>query len=337
MQSPGKLIIAIVAICTVAGDVRADNAPPSVDSSRRLEQSDPATTAPAPPGDKLKPDTRVPAVQVVPGNVTSKDGTTIAFERSGDGPTVILVAGALSDRSSGVRLAALLAPHFSVINYDRRGRGGSGDTQPYAVQREVEDIEALIDAAGGSAFLFGSSSGAALALETTTRLPGKVKKAALFEPPFIVDDSRPAVPADFASHMAELASSGRRGDAVEYFMTVGVGVPAEAVAQMRQSPMWPRVEKLAHTLEYDGAVMGDTLAGKPLQASRWAAATSPILVIDGGNSDAWLRHSANALAEILPNAQHHTLQGQDHSASFTAPEAFVPLLVEFFKEPTSAR
>lgn len=332
MQTPIKLILAMIALCAVASVVRADHAPRNVDSNRRLEQADPATTAPAPPGDdRHKPDTRAAAVQVVPDNVTSKDGTAIAFDRSGNGPTVILVAGALSDRSSGARLAALLAPHFTVINYDRRGRGGSGDTPPYAVQREVEDIEALIDAAGGSAFVFGSSSGAALALEATARLPGKVKKAALFEPPFIVDDSRPAVPADFAPHMAELVVSGRRGDAVAYFMTVGVGVPAEAVAQMRESPMWPRLEKLAHTLVYDGTIVGDMLAGKPLPPGRWASATVPTIVIDGGNSDAWLRHAAKALADNLPHAKHHTLESQDHSAAFTAPEVFVPVLVEFFK------
>ena len=264
------------------------------------------------------------------GRVISKDGTAITFDQSGKGPVLILVAGALSDRSSNARLAALLAPHFTVINYDRRGRGDSGDTKPYAAQREVEDIEALIDKAGGSAFVFGSSSGAVLALEATSKLATKIKKQALFEPPFIVDNSRPPVPADFWTQVSKFVSSGRRGEAVELFMTKAVGVPAEFVAQMRNMPMWPGLETLAHTLPYDGAILGDTIAGKPLPAKRWASATAPTLVIDGANSDGWLRHSARSLADILPNARHRELEGQDHSATFTAPQVFVPVLVEFF-------
>jgi pimeloyl-ACP methyl ester carboxylesterase len=263
-------------------------------------------------------------------NVTSRDGTSIAYQKSGTGPTVILVSGALSTGSGGARLAQLLAPTYTVITYDRRGRGGSGDTQPYAVEREVEDIEALIDANGGSAFLFGSSSGAVLALEAAGRLSGKVRKAALFEPPFIVDNSRPPVPADFVKKVTELVSEGKRAEAVEYFMVDAVGVPPEAVTQMKQSPMWPGMQKAAHTLAYDGMVMGATQAGQPLPAKRWAGATMPVLVMDGGASDEWLRNAAKALADLLPNAQHRTLEGQDHSASFTAPQVFVPILVEFF-------
>lgn len=262
--------------------------------------------------------------------VTSKDGTPIAFDQSGEGPPLILVAGALSSRASATRLAALLAPHFTVIAYDRRGRGDSSDTPPYAVQREVEDLEALIDHAGGSAYLFGSSSGAALALEAASKLPAKVKKQALFEPPFIVDDSRPPVPADFVKEVTELAASGRRGEAVEYFMGKAVGVPPEMLAQMKTMPMWPAMEQMAHTIAYDGMVMGDTQAGKPLPAQRWAAATMPTLVLDGEKSDPFLRHAAEALANILPKAQRRTLEGQDHSVAHRAPEALVPVLVEFF-------
>ncbi len=270
-----------------------------------------------------------PKEKIAVKTAKSKDGTSIAFEQSGNGPVLILVAGALSDRSSGARLGALLAPDFTVINYDRRGRGDSSDTQPYAVQREVEDIEALLDNAGGSAFVFGSSSGAALALEAAARLPRKVKKAVLFEPPFIVDDSRPPVPERFWKHVAELVASGRRGDAVECFMVDGVGVPAEFVAQMKEAPMWPAMEKLAHTVAYDGAVMGDTQAGKPLPNKRWESATMPVLVMDGGNSDAWLRNATAALTKVLPDAEHRTLEGQDHSAAFTAPQVLAPVLVEF--------
>src|SRR5947207_11784535 len=169
--------------------------------------------------------------------VISRDGTAIAFDQSGQGPALILVAGATATRLAEVSLAAALAPHFTVFAYDRRGRGESGDTAPYAVEREVEDIEALINEAGGSAFVFGHSSGAVLALDAARVLPTKITKLALYEPPFIVDASRPPMPEDFASHLSELVASGGRGDAVAYWQAQ-LGIPAEAIAHMRQSPMW---------------------------------------------------------------------------------------------------
>ncbi len=259
--------------------------------------------------------------------VHSKDGITIAFDRSGEGPAIILVGGALSDRSAGTQLAAHLAPHFTVYTYDRRGRGESGDTPPYAVAREVEDIDALINEAGGSAFVFGHSSGAVLALEAASNLPSKVKKLALYEPPFIVDDSRPPLQVDYVARLTELVAAGRRGDAVEFFMTKAVAVPIEFIAQMRGDPMWQAMEGLAHTLAYDGAIMGDTIAGKPLPTERWASATLPTLVMDGGKSPAWLHHAAQATAGVLPNAKYRTLEGQEHGV---APEVLTPVLVEFF-------
>jgi pimeloyl-ACP methyl ester carboxylesterase len=259
--------------------------------------------------------------------VTSKDGTTIAFDRSGEGQPVILVSPALSDRSGNAPLAELLAPHFTVFNYDRRGRGDSGDTAPYAVEREVEDLEALIKEASRSAFVYGWSSSAALAIEAAVR-DLAITKLALFEPPFIVDDSRPPLPKDYVTRVTELVSAGRRGDAVEYFMTEAVEVPAEFVAQMRNDPMWSAMEDLAHTLAYDGTIMGDNMAGKPLPAKRWASATLPTLVMDGGESPAWLRNAAQVVADALPNAQRRTLEGQNHGV---APEAVAPVLVEFFK------
>lgn len=261
--------------------------------------------------------------------VQSQDGTTIAFDRVGEGPPLILVSGALGVRSHPVvrQLANLLAPHFTVISYDRRGRGDSGDTQPYAVEREIEDIEALIDQAGGSAFIYGVSSGAVLALEAMSKLPAKVNKLAIYEPPFIIDDSRPPVPADYASTVAKLVQEGRRGDALEYFMTNVVGIPAGFVTQMRNDPSWAEMEKVAHTLAYDGAVVGDTMSGKPLPAERWATATVPILVMSGDASPGWMQHSARTAADLLPNAQHRTLEGQEHNA---APDAIAPQLVEFF-------
>lgn len=255
--------------------------------------------------------------------VTSKDGTTIAFDQLGEGPAVVLVGGASVSRSDNAPLAALLAPHFTVINYDRRGRGDSGDTAPYAVEREVEDIEALIKEAGGSAFVYGISSGAVLALEAAAS-GLNIKKLALYEPPFRVDDSSPRPPADHEAQFRELISSGRRGDAVEFFMTKIVDLPAEFVVQARSSPWWEATENLAHTLVYDAAIMGDySLPNKKL-----ASIAIPTLVINGEKSDVRLRHAAQVVAEILPNAQHRTLKSQTHDI---APEVIAPALEEFFK------
>lgn len=277
-------------------------------------------------GQSADPTPRVPTgVETV----QSKDGTTIAYERQGKGPMLILVSGALSDRRSGSALAGMLAEHFTVINYDRRGRGDSGDTQPYAVEREVEDIAALIDEAGGNASLFGASSGAVLALEAAAKLPARVTGAVLFEPPFVVDDSRPPVPIDFVDAMKKLVEEDRRGDAVEYFMTKGVGLPVEVAAQMRGAPMWPMMESLAHTLPYDGAVMGSMLSGKPLPTDRWKGVTAPVLVAVGGASEPWLHNGSKALVAVMPSAEHCVLEGLDHGAPFVSPQSFVSLLREF--------
>jgi len=260
--------------------------------------------------------------------VLSKDGTAIAFDRSGQGPAIIMVNGALATRSAEERVDASLSRHFTVFAYDRRGRGESGDTAPYAVEREVEDLDALISEAGGSAFVFGHSSGAVLALEAARLLPTGITKLAVYEPPFIIDDSRPPVPEDYVQQLTELVSSGRRGDAVAYFMTRAVGVPAEEVAQMRNAPMWPAFEAVAHTMAYDGTIMGDTTSGSPLPIRKWANVLVPTLVMDGGESPAFMHHGAQALADILPNAQHRRFPGQDHGV---AGEVLVPALVEFFK------
>ncbi len=169
------------------------------------------------------------------GKVISKDDTAIAFDQSGQGPVVILVGGALGDRSASEPLAALVAEHFTVLNYDRRGRGESGDTLPYAVEREIEDIDALIKEGGGSAFVLGGSSGAVLALEASARGLA-IKKLALYEPPFIIDESRPPLPKDYVTQLNEMIAAGQRGDAVAFFMTKAVGMPAEAIVPMRRTP-----------------------------------------------------------------------------------------------------
>lgn len=264
--------------------------------------------------------------------VTSRDGTTIAFDQSGTGPALILVCGASATRADEAHLAAALAPYFSVLAYDRRGRGDSGDTAPYAVEREVEDIEALIDEAGGSAFVFGHSSGAVLALEAARLLPAKVTKLALYEPPFIIDGSRPPAPPDFAAHQQELVASGRRGEAVESFMRV-VGLPPEMLAQMRQSPTWPQLEAIAQTFAYDATIMQDTEQGDPSALHKWASVAVPTLVMDGtvflGRTEphAFMRHGANELARVLPHAHRRTLEGQDHGP---ADDVLVPALRAFF-------
>src|SRR5437588_2746866 len=255
--------------------------------------------------------------------VISKDGTPIAFDQSGQGPAIILVAGATATRLAEASLAAALAPHFTVFAYDRRGRGDSGDTPPYAVEREVEDLEALINEAGGSAFVFGHSSGAVLALEAARLLPTKITKLAVYEPPFIIDDSRPPVPRDYVAHLNELIAAGRRGEAVEYFMTDAMLVPAEMVAQMRNTPMWPQIEAVAHTIPYDGTIMGDTMSGNPSTIRKWASVTVPTLVMVGGASPAFFHNGTQALADILPNAQYRTLAGQDHGP---ADEVLAPAL-----------
>jgi len=258
--------------------------------------------------------------------VTSKDGTQIAYDRQGTGPALILVDGALCYRSFGPMpgLAQLLAPHFTVFYYDRRGRGDSRDTKPYAVEREVEDIEALIDAAGESAYICGLSSGAALALESAIKLNGKIKKLAMYEAPYAADAEAQPAWNDYDSKLAKLLAEGRRGDAVVLFMTV-VGTPSEMIDGMRQAPVWPMFEAVAPTLAYDAAVLGK---GHVAPVERAATVTIPALVMNGGASFPFMYDIAQALSKAMPNAQLRTLDGQRHDVNL---EVFAPVLVEFFK------
>jgi pimeloyl-ACP methyl ester carboxylesterase len=262
----------------------------------------------------------------------SKDGTRIAFDRLGKGPALILVAGAGETRVAQAGLASALAPHFAVFAYDRRGRGDSTDTPPYAVEREIEDLNALIDEAGGSAFVFGHSSGAVLALEAARLLSGMLRKLALYEAPLIVDDSRSPTPPDFLSRLKGLLADGRTEDAVELWNRNN-GLPDEMIAGMRQSPWWPALVAAAHTLPYDATIMGDTLSGSPLPLRKWADVRVPTLVIDGtlflGREEghAWMRHGADEIARVLPNVRRRTLEGQDHGP---ADQVLAPVLREFF-------
>jgi len=254
--------------------------------------------------------------------VESADGTTIAFEGSGTGPSLILVGGALNDRTTAAAQASVLAPDFTVFAYDRRGRGDSGDTAPYAVGREIEDLAALIAAAGGSAFVYGHSSGGNLALEAAAAgVP--IEKLAVYEPPYFIDDTRPPVGPDMSDRLRALVAAGERGEALKAFLIECVMAPPEVVEGMQATPMWPALEALAHTLPYDTDIFG---AGE-LPAERLRAIEAPTLVMDGGASPDWARNAAAALAGVLPNVRHVTLEGQTHAVD---PALVAPLLADFF-------
>jgi pimeloyl-ACP methyl ester carboxylesterase len=253
--------------------------------------------------------------------VKSADDTVIEFDRYGDGPPVIMTVGAFNTRSDTDLLAKALASQFTVLNYDRRGRGGSGDTPPYAVAREIDDIAALIQAAGDPASVFGYSSGATLALKAAASgLP--ITHLVLYEPPFNTDDSYPLLPGGFAGQLAELVAAGRRGDAVELYQTQAVGIPEQVVAQMRHAPFRPALEAIAHTLAYDAAVVGD----RSLPTALLATITIPALVITGEQSPPFLRNAAQATAAALPHGQLAVLPGQSHDIN---PEATAPVMAKF--------
>jgi pimeloyl-ACP methyl ester carboxylesterase len=253
--------------------------------------------------------------------VRSSDGTTIAFDRLGEGTPVILVSGASTARAIHAQLAELLAGDFTVFNYDRRGRGDSGDTPPYAIQREIEDLDALITKAGGAVAIFGNSSGAVLALHAAAAgLP--VTKLALWEPPFMVDPDAPRRQQEYVGELTELLDAGRRGDAMALFMKT-IGLPEEMIAGMRNAPMWPGMEAIAHTLAYDATIMGDSMVPNDLVSSVKAST----LVLDGSDTGAWAANSAHALAAALPDAERRTLEGQTHNVAW---EVLAPVLRDFF-------
>ena len=261
--------------------------------------------------------------------VTSKDGTTIAYDQAGTGPLLVLVDGALNSRSFGLNgpLAPILADRFTVVTYDRRGRGDSGDTPPYAVQREIEDLAAVIDVVGGPAYVYGISSGAGLALEAASAVPTKVAKLALYEPSFVVDNTRPPVPADAIQQVTGLLARNRRGAAVKLFLREDAQVPAMVVAVMPLMPAWGKLKAAAHTLPYDLTIMDGRQQGRPLPVGQWASLTAPTLVMAGGKSPAWLQNAALAVAQALPGATHQTLPGQTH---IVKPGPLAPVLAEFF-------
>ena len=263
--------------------------------------------------------------------VRSSDGTSIAYERSGDGPALILVDGALCQRGMGPSrpLAKLLAPNFTVYAYDRRGRGESGDTRPYSVEREVEDIAALVDEAGGSAFVYGISSGAALALDAAARVPG-IQRLATYEPPFVVDPDGNVVADDYADRLEHHLAVDARGKAVEQFLR-HVGMPTLMVKAMRLMPVWKKLKAVAHTLPYDFAIMGDTQYGRALPRERWTQVKVPVLAMAGGKSPEWMRNGSEQLVEVLADARHRVLDGQTHMLKA---KVVAPVLVDFFSTKT---
>ena len=254
------------------------------------------------------------------GRVTSSDGTSLAFERVGTGPAVILVdaAGNFRGFSPMPQLAEALSRNFTVFTYDRRGKGASTDTLPYAVDREIDDLQALIDAADGSAFVHGFSSGAILALLAAERGTG-IAKLSLLEPPLRVE-ATPPPPSGLGGEVARLVVTGRRGEAYERWLK-GIGVPAEMIAEMRESPVWPALEATAHTLVYDSLITGS------MPPDRLAAISTPALVLGSEGSGDQLRDWARGVAGALPNASARFLPGTWHGVSA---EHLAPALTEFF-------
>ncbi len=262
--------------------------------------------------------------------VRSKDGTMIAYERSGSGPALVLVDGALCSRAFGPspKLAARLAQCFTVYAYDRRGRGQSGDTPPYSPAREVEDVAAVVEAAGGRAALVGLSSGAALALQAAAA-GVRVDKVVAYEPPY-VDDAGQRGGAAYEGRLKDFLASGDRGGAVKYFMRDMVGAPAFVVVLMRLMPgAWRKLVAVAHTLPYDAAVMTEFR----IPRERFASIGVPTLVMNGSKTDPRLKEAARAIADSVPGARHRELAGQTHNVS---PGVLAPAVVEFLGAPTAA-
>src|ERR1700733_8188938 len=270
---------------------------------------------------EAKPEGRTPM-----HTLSSPDGTTIAYDQQGEGPALILVDGALTVHSSGSgsELAKLLAPHFTVFGFDRRGRGESGDTLPYAVDREIDDIEALIDRAGGTAFLYGHSSAGPLAMRAAIRLGRKVSKIAMYEPPYNNDPGAQESWSQYLRQLAEALAEGRRGDAVALFMRF-VGTPPERSDGMRRAPFWPGLEAVAPTLAYDhAAILGEPWS---VPAGLAARVSVPALVMAGDASLPFMPNAARVLSRAIPQAELRTLEGQTHEVS---PGVLAPVLAEFF-------
>jgi len=276
-----------------------------------------------------------PPPDAIQRTVKSKDGTLIAYEQTGAGPAVILVSAALADRDGARRLARQLASSFTVINYDRRGRGKSSDVKPYATEREIEDLEALSNAAGQPVFLFGSSSGGVLALDAGGRLGARVKKLFLYEPPFIVDGSHAPISDSLQAEIGEAVASGKRDEAVALFFHKGMGIPAAGVTFMRLlMPAWRDMAAIAHTAPYDLKILAGTQSGKALAPDRWPRETPPAAVAVGAKSEAFFHSGARALTALLPSAEYRSLEGLDHSAVLMDSRALAAAIRGYFANGT---
>ena len=254
--------------------------------------------------------------------VNSKDGTTLAVDVSGSGPAIVLVSGGSVDRGSNAGLADALGGEFTTYNYDRRGRGDSGDTAPYAVEREIEDIEAVIALAGGRAHLYGSSSGAGLAFEAAAA-GAPVDKLVLWEPPYNLDPAgRP--PADSVERLDRMVAEGRRGDAATFFMVDMVRLPLDFAAFAKTQPWWPAQEAIAHTLAYDARVMGD-YSVPTATAARIAV---PTLILTGSASFPFFKPTAEALVAAMPDARTAELPDQQHNVD---PTVLGPAMAKFLR------
>ncbi len=256
-------------------------------------------------------------------SVTSADGTVLVYEQQGSGPALIVVDGALSTRGGKAELRGLLAARLTVYGYDRRGRGESGDTLPYAVDREIEDIQALIEVAGGSAALYGHSSGAALALDAALQLGSRVSKVAMYEAPYNDDPAARQAWRGYLGQLTETLAAGRHGDAVALFMAY-VGTPAEQINGMRKQDFWPAMAALGPTLAYDH--IGILSEEGAVPADRAAQLSVPTLVMYGTASFPFMAETARTLQLAIPHAELRALEGQDHNVS---PAALAPVLLEF--------
>lgn len=256
--------------------------------------------------------------------VVSRDGTTIAYEKTGEGPPLVLLNGSFRDHTIFDALVPELAPHCTTFVYDRRGRGESGDSPEYAVEREIEDLEAVIQEAGGQAVVFAGSSGANLAIEAA--LAGApISKLALHEPFFRVD-GYPKPPWNFAKTLRVLLEEDRRDEAAEYFLGSFLGFSPDTVAEWRKGPLWAMNEANAHTLAYDTAICGDYR----VPAGRLAGYRTETLVLNSDHTSAWLRAAAQATADALPNGRRLELRGSWHRIDM---DVLGPVLAEFATSP----
>lgn len=259
--------------------------------------------------------------------VTSKDGTRIGYSVVGAGPPIVLVDGAMCWRAMGpsTPLAEELKDSFTVYTYDRRGRGESGDTKPYATQREVDDLAAVVAAAGGSVAIYAISSGVILALEAANTIPG-ITSMVLYEAPVFTDTTRKPVPPDYVQRMDQLVANGDNAGAVKHFMQKGIAVPWYAVLMMQVFGMFKKMAPVGPTLPYDTAFVSPFWTHKPIPVARWSNVTVPVLTIGGGKSETWMQNGQEAIAANLSNARHKTLEGQNH---MVAAKAISPMIKEF--------